>query len=227
MRKKRRLILILSSVLLLALIAVGLIGILSKDSTISASKPVSTPASHLTPQAQTFNYPDPTNQDGLPDSVKAGGNGETVLLRTSVTEGRQIYQCQASATDPGGFAWKLQAPFAILKADNGISVIHSTGPTWLYTGDSSEVKAKIAQVTNPDGTIVPASATPDAKSIPWLLLDVTDYQGGNGLFSRVSQIQRLYTKGGKAPLDGCNQDAANNHSIRSVDYTAEYVFWGY
>jgi hypothetical protein len=227
MRKKLFFLLVISGIILLVLMAAGLISMLSKNSVPHASEPAPTKASHLNQQAQAFNYPDPANQDALPDSIRAGGNGEKVLLRASVTDGRQIYECQASTTDPSGFAWKLQAPFAILKADNGTSVIHSTDPTWLYTEDDSEVKAKVGQLTNPEGTVVPTSATPDANSIPWLLLNVTDHQGGKGLFSRVNQIQRLYTVGGKAPLGGCNQNAANNHVIQSVSYVAEYVFWGY
>lgn len=227
MRKKYLFLLVISGALLLALILAGLISILSQDSKTHVGGPAPTQAAHLSQKTPTFNYPDPTNQDAVPAVVRAGGNGETVLLRTSVTEGRQIYECQASTTDPSGFAWKLQAPFAFLKADNGTNVIHSTDPTWLYAEDGSEVKAKVGQFTNPDGTIVSRSATPDANSIPWLLLDVTEHQGGKGLFSRVDQIQRLYTVGGKAPSGGCNQDAANNHVIQSVGYVAEYVFWGY
>ncbi len=229
MRKKYLFLLLIGSALLLALILAGLINILRQDSSTHVSKPAPTQVSHLNQKTPTpvFNYPEPTNQDALPAIVRAGGNGETVLLRTFVTEGRQIYECQASTTDPSGFAWKLQAPFALLKADDGTNVIHSTDPTWLYAKDGSEVKAKVRQLTNSDGTLVSTSATPDANSIPWLLLDVTDHQGGKGLFSRVDQIQRLYTVGGKAPSGGCNQNAANNHVIQSVGYVAEYVFWGY
>jgi hypothetical protein len=230
MQKKRIIFSVLSGVLLLTVIAVGLIAILSKNSTANAGKSATpTKGPHINDQhqqTQDFKYPDPTNQNGLPDNVKVIGDGETVLLRASVTEGYQIYECQASTTDPSGFAWKLQAPSAMLRADNGTNVIHSTDPTWLYTQDGSEVKAKVGQFTNAEGTVVPATATPDANSIPWLRLDVSNHQGNYGLFSNVDQIQRLYTAGGKAPSDGCNQNAANNHVIQSVHYTAEYVFWG-
>jgi hypothetical protein len=172
------------------------------------------------------NYPDPTNQKALPKSVQVTGAGETVLLRASVTEGYQIYECQASTTDASGFAWTLQAPFAFLKADAGTNVIHSTGPTWLYTQDGSEIRATLGKFTQANGSVVPASATPDAKAVPWLRLDVTEHHGKTGLFSKVDQVQRLYTHNGKAPSSGCNQDAANHHTILPVSYTAEYVFWG-
>jgi hypothetical protein len=222
MHNKRVFLIVLSVTVLLVVIATGLIGILSKNSLIHANDPFANTGSPLDSQ-----YPDPSNQNALPDSVKVTSNGETVLLRASVREGDQIYECQASTTDPSGFAWKFQAPFASLKADNGANVIHSMDPSWLYTEDGSEVKGKVGQYTNPDGTVAPAHATPDANFIPWLRLDVTEHTGNSGLFSRVDQIQRLYTAGGNAPRDGCDQNAAHNHIIQSVGYTAEYVFWGH
>src|SRR5262249_36201698 len=151
---------------------------------------------------------------------------ETVLLRGSVTEGYQIYECQASMTDKSGYAWKLQAPFAALKTDEGTNIIHSTGPTWLYTLDSSEVRAALGKFTNSSGNVVPASATPDPKAVAWLRLDVTEHHGSHGLMSGVDQIQRLYTRNGVAPTTGCNKDAASHHTLLPVSYTAEYVFWG-
>ncbi|GHO93637.1 hypothetical protein KSF_036850 [Reticulibacter mediterranei] len=184
-------------------------------------------ASQMASSSHSKDYPDPTNQDKLPESVKVKGDGLTVLLRAPVVEGSQIYECQASTTDASGFAWKFQAPFAFLKADDGTNVIHSTGPAWLYTQDGSIVLAAVGKFTDSTGATVPASATPDAKSIPWLRLDVTEHKGSTGLFSKVEQIQRLYTKGGIAPSFGCNQDDAKHHVTQSVNYTAEYVFWGH
>jgi Protein of unknown function (DUF3455) len=224
MQKKRAFLSIFSCALLLAIVLACLVGILSKSPTASAGALV--PQKQSTLKNQYLHYPDPTNQDALPASVKVTGKDEKVLLRASVTKGYQIYECKASTTTPGTFAWQFQAPFAFLKADNGTNVIHSTGPTWLYTQDGSEIMAKVGQFTNPDGSVVPASATPNASAIPWLRLDVTVHLGSNGLFSNVDQVQRLYTRGGIAPKSGCNLNAANNHVIHSVPYTAEYVFWG-
>lgn len=224
MQKKRTILSISSGALLLAVIAACMAGILSKSPSASANELAQKTRSTL--NTQQLHYPDPTNQDALPASVKVTTKGEKVLLRASVTKGYQIYECKASTTAPGSFAWQFQAPFAFLKADNGTNVIHSTGPTWLYTEDGSAIMAKVGQFTQPDGTIVPASATPNASAIPWLRLDVTVHLGSTGLFSKVDQVQRLYTKGGIAPSGGCNQGTANNHVIRSVPYTAEYVFWG-
>jgi hypothetical protein len=238
MKRKRGCLPVLIGVLLFAVVAAGLIGILSATGLISiqaknlvthgiesASTQVSLLSNQSSP-AKKLNYPDPTNQSALPDSVKVTDQGETVLIRASVTEGYQIYECQASKTDASGFAWKFQAPFALLKADNAANVVHSTDPTWLYTQDGSEVEAGLGQFTKPDGTVVAANATPDTKSVPWLRLDVTAHRGKSGLFSNVDQIQRLYAVGGSAPKSVCNRDVANKHVIQSVGYTAEYVFWG-
>jgi hypothetical protein len=177
-------------------------------------------------QSSQATYPDPTNQSALPASVKVTGTGETVRLSASVSKGYQIYECQVSKTASSGFAWILEAPFAFLKADNGTNVIHSTGPTWLYTLDGSIIQGAVGKFTSANGSVIPASATPNANSIPWLRLDVTAHQGTAGLFSNVNEVQRIYTVGGIAPSSGCDQASAKQHVIKPVPYTAEYVFWG-
>jgi Protein of unknown function (DUF3455) len=179
---------------------------------ISQSLSFTQDGANTIPQAS---YPDPNDQSTLPSSVKVT-NGDTVLLRAIVTQGYQVYECQASSTSASGFAWTLQSPLAILKADQGTNVIHSAGPSWLYTQDGSMVTGAVA-----------ASATQDVSAVPWLRLDIKEHLGKTGLFNNVDQIQRLYTKGGIAPSSGCNQDAAKQHEIQPVSYTAEYVFWGH
>ena len=214
---------IVSSTILLTVITASLIEVFSKTEVHASDSVVYSQQE----QKRNFPFPDPSKQDSLSDSVKVATDGEKVLLRASVTEGSQIYECQASASDPNSFAWKLQAPFALLRADNGTDVIHSTDPTWLFTKDGSEVKGKVGQYTKPDGTIVPDTATPDANSLPWLRVDVTEHRGNSGLFSNVDEIQRLYTSGGIAPTASCDRTAANDHVIMTVAYSAEYVFWGH
>lgn len=222
MQKKRNFLFIRKRRLLLACMIVALIGILCESLTSCANEQTSTNTSSL--YSQNSN---PADQDVLPDSVKVTGQSEKVLLDTHVTTGNQIYECQASTTNPSGLAWALQAPFALLEADDGTNVIHSTGPTWLYTQDGSRVEGKVGQFTTPDGKVVPASATPDANAIPWLRVDVTNHLGNTGLFTRVDQVQRLHTVGGIAPKDACDRETANKHAIKSVPYQADYVFWGH
>jgi len=221
MQKKRTILSVLRGTILFTLMAFVLIVIPSADSRVHASLFMPMPIT-----GAFRHYPDPKNQDALPDSVKVIGNGETVLLRSAVTLGYQIYECQTSKTAPGSFAWNLQAPFALLEADDNTNVVHSTGPSWLYTLDGSQIKAKVGEYNNTDRTVIPASVTLDASSIPWIRLDVTNHLGSDGLFSRVDHVQRLYTEGGKAPTEECNLKNKELHAIREVPYTAEYVFWG-
>ncbi|HEX8882141.1 MAG TPA: DUF3455 domain-containing protein, partial [Candidatus Acidoferrum sp.] len=71
------------------------------------------------------------------------------------------------------------------------------------------------------GTIVDGVPSPDANSIPWLLLTVRS-RTGDGVLARVTSIQRLNTKGGKAPAS-C--DAAHVGQELRVPYSADYFFF--
>jgi len=168
----------------------------------------------------------PEKQVGVPDIVKVTGN-KKVVYAAPVTDGIQIWECVAVAktVNPSGFDWKNQAPFAFLKGDDGTNVIHSTDPTWLYTLDGSEVKAKVSKSTGKDGKQVDAKVIVDANSIPWLRLDVTQHVGPDGLFTPVTEIQRTNTVGGKKPTDKCDAHVAMMHPIKRVPYKADYVFW--
>jgi len=64
---------------------------------------------------------------------------------------------------------------------------------------------------------------PDPDGVDWLLLPAKS-TAGNGMFSRVTYIQRLYTDGGKPPAEGCDQ--AGNQTEVLVEYSAQYFFYG-
>ena len=85
---------------------------------------------------------------------------------------------------------------------------HYAGPTW-ESNDGSKVVGEVK--ANDDG--------PDATAIPWLLLSAKA-TSGQGVFSPVKSIQRLYTSGGKAPAAGC--DAAHTGQEARVAYKARY-----
>ena len=72
------------------------------------------------------------------------------------------------------------------------------------------------------GKAVANAPSPDADSIPWLLVTVVGHEGG-GVLSPVTSIQRLNTKGGKAPAAGC--DAEHMAKEVRVPYTANYLFF--
>lgn len=138
----------------------------------------------------------------VPDNLKPPA-GTILLLQVHAT-GDQIYTCD-------GEQWVFSRPDARLFDDSGKPVgLHFAGPTWEYA-DHSRVMGKAV-----------ASAAPDPMSIPWLLLQATDHQG-EGRMQRVTSIQRIATKGGKAPASGC--DVPHKGQEARSRYTAEYLFY--
>lgn len=144
----------------------------------------------------------------VPEKIKALAGEEVVLLAHA--SGSQIYACQAGAD--GKFAWTLKAPDAELHDQHGAIIGHHfAGPTWKHN-DGSEVTGKaVAKIDSPD-----------ADSIPWLLVTVTGHSG-EGALSRVSSIQRIHTKGGQPPAAGCD-DSKQGSEVKS-SYTADYYFY--
>ena len=124
-------------------------------------------------------------------------------------KGDQIYVCKE---DVSQYAWTLKAPDAQLFDKDGKPFgKHFAGPSW-EASDGSRVKGKAT-------ANAPSS---DADSIPWLLVTVVD-RSGDGVLSHVTFIQRLNTKGGKAPSSGC--DAAHAGQELRVPYSADYLFF--
>ena len=145
----------------------------------------------------------------VPDKLKVP-SGEQLVLQAHAS-GSQIYLCQQGAG--GKSAWTLKAPDAELHDDSGeVMGRHYAGPTWKYK-DGSEVTGKaVARIDSPD---------PD--SIPWLLVTATSHSG-EGVFSRVTSVQRLHTKGGQPPAAiECNSSTSNQE--RKSAYQADYYFY--
>jgi hypothetical protein len=147
--------------------------------------------------------------DAVPDNLKPPSDQHLVLRGHA--SGDQLYICQPATTGTSQFAWVLSAPDAKLVDDTGKQIaIHFAGPTW-QSPDGSRVKGKVL-----------SQSTPDPDAIPWLLLTAIDHTGA-GILSDVSSIQRLSTKGGKAPATGC--DVQHKGETRRVSYTADYYFY--
>ena len=144
----------------------------------------------------------------VPDAIQVPAS-EEVVLYTHAT-GSQIYTCQAGAD--GKFNWILKAPDAELH-DRKDKVIghHSAGPSWKLT-DGSEVIGKAAAHVD----------ALDPDSIAWLLVKVVSHSG-NGLLGNVTTIQRVHTKGGQPPAEGC--DAAHRDAETKSSYSADYYFY--
>lgn len=139
----------------------------------------------------------------LPDKLQVPA-GEKFLFQLHGT-GVQIYTCKDS--------WTLKAPDAqLLDSDGKAAGHHFAGPTW-QAKDGSRVVGK-ATANSP---------SPDPASVPWLLINATQHEG-TGKMSDVLTIQRLNTKGGKSPTDGC--DTAHKDAQSRVPYEADYYFYG-
>ena len=143
----------------------------------------------------------------VPPQLQPPAN-EKLLLRVHA-KGDQVYTCKG---DAGQFAWALKAPDAQLFDKDGKPFgKHSAGPSW-EASDGSRVTGKA----------VANAPSPDADSIPWLLVNIVSHEG-SGVLSSATTIQRLNTKGGKAPASGC--DAANAGKELRVQYSADYLFY--
>jgi hypothetical protein len=141
-------------------------------------------------------------QPSLPENLEAPA-GEQLQVRAHA-RGQQIYICDGSK-------WSLNGPDAKLFDDDGhVLGTHFAGPTWQWD-DGSQVTGKLI-----------ASATPDPESIPWLLLSATSHTG-DGAMKNIVSIQRVRTKGGKAPSSGC-EGSRKGAKVR-VNYTADYYFY--
>lgn len=124
-------------------------------------------------------------------------------------KGVQIYTCKASGS---AYAWSLKAPDASLTDAKGRPVAkHFAGPTWQASDGSAVV-----------GTPVNVSPSPDAGSIPWLVLEAKSHSG-SGEMAGVHYIVRTRTEGGVAPGTGC--DASHAGSEVRVPYSAVYLFF--
>jgi hypothetical protein len=159
--------------------------------------------------ATALNASAQTATPDVPDKIKAPAGEQVVLVAHA--SGSQIYVCQSAAD--GKMAWTLKAPEADLRNDQGAVIgRHYAGPTWKLN-DGSEVTGKAAAKVD----------SPDADSIPLLLVTVTAHTG-EGALTRVTDIQRVHTKGGMAPAaDTCN--AAKQGSESKSNYSADYYFY--
>jgi hypothetical protein len=128
--------------------------------------------------------------------------GSTLVLH-AFGIGVQIYHWN-------GTSWGAPTPSATLYADaggNGQVATHFAGPTWQSNSGSTVV-----------GTVA-NRCTVDPASIQWLSL--TGVATGDGIFAKVTFIQRLNTVGGLAPS---TPGSVIGQEAR-VPYTADYLFY--
>ena len=126
----------------------------------------------------------------LPANLPAGNS----RVATFFAEGVQKYKArEVAGSNPLRYEWAFVAPQADLyDATNAKVGTHSAGPTWQLSPNDSIY----AQHFSPART----AASPDPESIDWLLLMPKTGKAPTGFFADVSYVQRIATKGGKAPL---------------------------
>src|SRR5580704_14884103 len=114
----------------------------------------------------------------IPQQLQPPAN-EQLLLKVHA-KGDQVYTCKGDGTQ---FSWTLKAPDAQLFDKDGKAFgKHFAGPSW-EANDGSRVTGKA----------VANAPSPDADSIPWLLVGVVSHSG-EGVLARVTSIQRINTK---------------------------------
>jgi hypothetical protein len=130
-------------------------------------------------------------------------------------KGVQIYK--SAAGKDGKPEWVFEAPLADLFGSHGMKVgCHYEGPSW-EASDGSTVKKSAEK-----DAVKIADAPDGSKDIPWLLIQVRAEKDKAGAFSRTTYIQRLDTRGGKAPA----QAPVRTGTRIGVPYTAVYCFYG-
>lgn len=143
----------------------------------------------------------------VPVALQTPAN-ERIVLQVHA-KGDQIYSCKVDGSQAG---WTLKAPEAQLFDKDGKAFgKHFAGPSW-EASDGSRVVGKAAA----------NAPSPDGDSIPWLLVKVESHEG-TGVMAQVTSIQRINTKGGKAPASGC--DAGHAGQEVRVPYSADYRFF--
>ena len=157
--------------------------------------------------AMALFFPGAAGAQQVPEALQVPANEQLVVQVHA--KGEQIYSCKVDGTQAG---WTLKGPEAQLFDKDGKAFgKHFAGPSW-EASDGSTVVGKAAA----------NAPSPEADSIPWLLVKVVS-RSGEGVLARVTSIQRINTKGGKAPASGC--DAGHAGREVRVAYSADYLFF--
>ena len=146
----------------------------------------------------------------VPENLPNGNS----RVATFYAVGVQKYRARIkAASDPVAYEWVFVAPQAELYDINNAKVgMHGAGPFWTI----SILDSIFAQQFSPART----APSPDPESIDWLILMPKVGTTPKGIFADVDYIQRIATKGGKAPLTA---PASINETV-DVKYKAVYRF---
>ena len=133
----------------------------------------------------------------------------SALLLEVLADGVQVYTCEAKGNL---FEWSFKAPEANLFDKQGRQIgTHFAGPTWKMADGSVIV-----------GEVVAKTDAPEKDGIQWLLLRAKAHEG-QGILGEAAFIRRTDTKGGVAPIAGC--DASHVSEQARIRYSAIYQFF--
>lgn len=166
----------------------------------------SLPSFHIS-ESEKLTIPDAVR---LPDNLPAGNS----RIFTFFADGVQKYKAQEiPGSSPVAYQWQFVAPQADLYDITNKKVgTHSEGPNWQL----SIIDSMFGQSFTPPR----AAPSPDANSIDWLLLMPKTGKPSIGAFAEVDYVQRIDTKGGKAPA----APPTDANATADVHYTAIYRF---
>lgn len=144
------------------------------------------PAAHISASENLAIPASVSIQENLPN-----GNSR---VATYYAVGIQKYKARIKAgSDPVVYEWVFVAPKADLYDISNANVgTHGAGPFWQI----SPLDSIFGQQFSPART----APSTDPKSIDWLLLMPKTGTTPTGIFADIDYIQRISTKGGKAPL---------------------------
>jgi len=154
------------------------------------------------PTAPAKDKDDPVLPSPLCDQLRVEEGNK--LHSRVYAEGVQIYRWD-------GISWVFVEPVATLFANAGYDGKvgrHYAGPTWESNSGSRVIGARMY------------GCSPDTTAIPWLLLKAVS-TSGPGIYSSVTYVQRLNTKGGLPPA---GPGSFVGEKVQ-IPYSAEYYFY--
>ena len=151
----------------------------------------------------------PVPAANVPDNLRPSADEFVAMVLAA--SGVQIYECRQATNQVNTYEWALVASEADLFDASGKEVgKRYAGPHWEAPDGSGIV-----------GTAKQQAAGSQADAIPWVLLAAKS-DGAQGVFSKITSVQRVHMVGGAAPRAGCSQAAAG--TVARVPYTADYYF---
>ncbi|MEN9560678.1 MAG: hypothetical protein RLZZ502_1889 [Pseudomonadota bacterium] len=151
------------------------------------------------------------DQSTLPESIQVGEGYK--IAYEAVGLGTVLYRC-TGLTEEGRrrYVWQFVGPDAKLLDREGVQV-------GTYTGPPTYFQLKDGSGTSANGMRVSSNG---AGNLTLQILEAHS-SNGNGALTGVKFIQRINTKGGAAPANGCT--VQNTGAEQKVQFQADYIYW--